>query len=139
MGRNLWSKRPFVQPPYHRCADERTPRYWPPRRLGVRKVARAPGCPAPDLPSFSFRAWVGDLALVCDSEQEGEMSKGKEFVRRLHQVLTDFEQAVVKREHKKLLDDPIVLQQDVDAARQRVVDTMVELVRAAQEEYLPKK
>jgi hypothetical protein len=45
----------------------------------------------------------------------------------------------VKREHKKLLDDPIVLQQDVDAARQRVVDTMVELVRAAQEEYLPKK
>lgn len=67
------------------------------------------------------------------------MSKGKEFVRRLHQVLTDFEQAVVKREHKKLLDNPIVLQQDVDAARQRVVDTMVELVRAAQEEYLPKK
>lgn len=66
------------------------------------------------------------------------MSRGTEFLQRLHGVLNEFEQAVVRREHKKLLDDPVVLRQQVDDARNRVVDTMVDLVREAQAEYLGK-
>lgn len=66
------------------------------------------------------------------------MSKGKEFLQRLHAVLNEFEQAVVHREHKKMLDDPIVLRQAVDDARNRVVNMMVDLVKEAQAEYLGK-
>jgi hypothetical protein len=65
------------------------------------------------------------------------MGKGQEYLHRLHEVLGDFEKAIVRREHRKpLLDDRVVLQQEVDDARQRVVDTMIELLREAQEEYL---
>lgn len=63
------------------------------------------------------------------------MGKGHEFLRRLHDVLDGFEKAVVRREHKKLLDNPIVLQQSVDDARSKVVDTIVQLVKDAQKEY----
>ena len=67
------------------------------------------------------------------------MSKGREFLRRLHDVIDEFEQAVVRREHRKpLLDDRVVLQQKVDAARQKLVNELIELVRDASEEYLEK-
>lgn len=68
------------------------------------------------------------------------MSKGHEMLHRLHEVLSEFEAAVVRREHRKpLLDDPIVLQQDVDAARQKVVRAVIGIARDAREEYLEKK
>ena len=68
------------------------------------------------------------------------MSKGHEMLHRLHQVLSEFEAAVVRREHKKpLLDDPVVRQQEVDAARQKVVNTVIALAREAREEYLEQK
>ncbi len=64
------------------------------------------------------------------------MSKGKEFLHRLHEALGEFEKSIVRREHKKLLDDRVVLQQNVDDARRKVVETVVELVKEAQVEYL---
>jgi hypothetical protein len=68
------------------------------------------------------------------------MSKGHEFLHRLHEVIAEFEAAIVRREHKKaLLDNPVVLQQDVDAARQKLVKTMIGLAREASQEYTEKK
>lgn len=68
------------------------------------------------------------------------MSKGHEMLHRLHEVLSEFESAVVRREHRKpLLDDPIVLQQDVDFARQKIVKAVIQIARDTREEYLEKK
>ncbi len=65
------------------------------------------------------------------------MTKGHELLHRLHESLSHFEAAVVRREHKKpFLDSAVVLQQAVDDARQHVVQTVIELVRDAKAEYL---
>ncbi len=58
------------------------------------------------------------------------MGTGRESLQRVQQALTEFENAVIRREHKKLLESKISLQQDVDTARQRVVDVVVQLVTA---------
>ncbi len=64
------------------------------------------------------------------------MSKGQEFLHRLHEALGAFEKAVVQREHKKpFIDSKVTLQQDVDKARQRVVDEVVALMKEAREAY----
>lgn len=68
------------------------------------------------------------------------MAKGHEFLHRIHEALEEFEKVVVRREHKRpLLDSAVTLQQDVDRKRQQVVDTLVNLIKEAQEEYLPRK
>ena len=64
------------------------------------------------------------------------MGKGHEFLHLIQEALTEFENAVRRREHKKLLDSSVSLQQDVDNARQHVVDTVVQVVKEAKEEYL---
>jgi hypothetical protein len=61
----------------------------------------------------------------------GTVSKGHEYLKRLHQVLTDFEQAVVEREGKGLLDSKIQLQQGVDRARKHLIDEVVKIVTEA--------
>lgn len=66
------------------------------------------------------------------------MGKGHEFLHRLNEVLWELEQAVVRREHKKLLDSAVSLQQEVDKARQHVIEVVVEVVKEAREEYAPK-
>lgn len=62
-------------------------------------------------------------------------SKGKEFVRRLNETLIEFEQAVVRRERKGMLDSAVTLQQEVDKARQRVIETAVQIAKEAREVY----
>ncbi len=65
------------------------------------------------------------------------MGKGQELLHRLYEVLDEFEQAIVKREHRKpLLEDKVVLRQAVDDARKKVVETVVQLIKEAEEEYL---
>lgn len=59
------------------------------------------------------------------------MGKGHEFLQRLHHVLAEFEDAVVQREKKGLLDSTIPLQQGVDRTRKRVVDEVVKIVTEA--------
>lgn len=56
------------------------------------------------------------------------MSVGKEYLRQIHDVLAVFEEAIKNREHPGFTGSKVSLQQDVDKARQRVVDVVVELV-----------
>ncbi len=64
------------------------------------------------------------------------MSKGKELLHNLHEALARFEKAIVQREHQKpFIDSKVSFQQEVDGARQRVVDQVLELVKEAREAY----
>ena len=58
------------------------------------------------------------------------MSVGKEHLQKLHEALAHFEAAIKQREHPGLLRNKVSLQQDVDIARQRVVDIVVQVVVA---------
>lgn len=62
-------------------------------------------------------------------------SRGKEFLHQLNEALLAFEQAVVRREHKGLLDSAVSLQQDVDRGRQHVIDAAVRIAKEAREAY----
>ena len=56
------------------------------------------------------------------------MREGHEYVHQLQKALSEYEDAIVHREHKKLLESKVSLQQDADNARQKVVDTVVDIV-----------
>ena len=58
------------------------------------------------------------------------MSTGREYLQKVQHTLSEFEDSIVHREHKKILESKVSLQQDVDAARQKVIDVVVELVTA---------
>jgi len=68
-------------------------------------------------------------------KQEGK-SRGKEFLHRVHEVLDEFEAAV--RREKGAFGRSVARQQDIDNARQKVVETIVQIVKEAQEAYQPK-
>jgi hypothetical protein len=55
-------------------------------------------------------------------------SVGREYVQQVQKALSGYEDAIVHREHKKLLESKVSLQQEVDTARQKVVDVVVDLV-----------
>jgi hypothetical protein len=55
-------------------------------------------------------------------------SVGREYVQQVQKALSQYEEAIVHREHKKLLESQVSLQQDVDTARQKVLDVVVDLV-----------
>lgn len=59
------------------------------------------------------------------------MSRGREYLTRIHEKLRAFEEAVVEREKFKPLDSKITRQQDVDAARDKLVETIVDIVTKA--------
>ena len=56
------------------------------------------------------------------------MSVGKEYLKQIHEALADFEDAIVKRENRGMLEGKTTLQQDVDNARERVVAAVVAIV-----------
>jgi hypothetical protein len=58
------------------------------------------------------------------------MSLGKEYLHRIHTALSDFESAVVNREKWKPLESKFTRQQDVDHARHKIVEVVVDLVTA---------
>jgi hypothetical protein len=58
------------------------------------------------------------------------VSVGKEHLQKLHEALERFEAAVKEREHPGLLRNKVALQQDVDTARQRVVEVVVQIAVA---------
>ena len=49
------------------------------------------------------------------------MSNGREQLHRLHSALGEFEEAVIRREHKGLAQSKMALQQEVDRAREAMV------------------
>lgn len=61
------------------------------------------------------------------------MSRGKEFLHRVHEVLGEFEDAV--RRERGLFGSTVARRQDVDNARQKVIETIVQVVKEAQEAY----
>ncbi len=56
------------------------------------------------------------------------MGKGHDYQRQIYEALSEFEDTIVHREHKKILESKIPLQQEVDRARQHVVDLLVKMV-----------
>lgn len=57
------------------------------------------------------------------------MSKGQEYVKRVQDALANFEQAVVRRENKKpLVESKVALQQEVDRARQQLMEVIAKVV-----------
>ncbi len=56
------------------------------------------------------------------------MSRGKEMMKKLQDALGAFEEAIVAREARHI-GSKVVLQQEVDNAREAVVNVVVALVR----------
>jgi hypothetical protein len=54
------------------------------------------------------------------------MSSGLKHQQQIHEALKEFETAIVKRE-KKLVGSKVPLQQDVDAARDKLLKIIVEI------------
>jgi len=55
-------------------------------------------------------------------------SQGREYLTRIHEALRGFEDAVVERERFKPLESKVTRQQEVDGARQVLIDTIVDIV-----------
>lgn len=58
------------------------------------------------------------------------MSVGKEYLRQLHEALAEFEEAIKARENRVMFSGKVTAQQDVDTARERVVQVVVDIVTA---------
>lgn len=56
------------------------------------------------------------------------MSKGMESQRRIQEALAQFEAAVVRRENKKMLESGVPLQQEVDRAREQLLNVVAQVV-----------
>jgi hypothetical protein len=56
------------------------------------------------------------------------MSVGKEYLKQIHEALAAFEEAIVTRENRGMLEGRTSLQQDVDTARERLVEVVVGIV-----------
>ena len=56
------------------------------------------------------------------------MSKGMEYQQRIQEALAAFGGAIVRREHKQVLESKVPLQQDVDRARAKVLEVVAKVV-----------
>jgi predicted DNA-binding protein (UPF0251 family) len=56
------------------------------------------------------------------------MSVGKEYLKQIHEALAAFEEAIKQRENAALYAGKTSLQQDVDKAREKVVQVVVDIV-----------
>lgn len=56
------------------------------------------------------------------------MGKGQEYVKRVQEALDGFEKAVARRENKGVMESKVSLQQEVDRARERVLEVVAKIV-----------
>ncbi len=56
------------------------------------------------------------------------MGKGMEYQQRIQEALGAFEAAIVRREHKQVLESKVPLQQEVDRARAKVLEVVAKVV-----------
>jgi len=56
------------------------------------------------------------------------MSVGKEYLRRIHDALAEFEKAIKEHANPGVLGTSVASQQNVDRARQNVVEVVVDIV-----------
>ena len=55
-------------------------------------------------------------------------SLGKDYLHRIQESLSGFEEAIINRERWRPLESKVMRQQDVDSARSKVVNVIVDLV-----------
>jgi hypothetical protein len=55
-------------------------------------------------------------------------SIGKEYLSRIHERLRNFEQAVIEREKFKPFESKVTRQQEVDTARDKLIEIIVDIV-----------
>ena len=55
-------------------------------------------------------------------------SLGKDYLHRIQASLSGFEEAIISREKWRPLESKVMRQQDVDGARSKVVNVIVDLV-----------
>ncbi len=56
------------------------------------------------------------------------MRTGREYLQEVNRAINKFEDAIVHRENKKMLESKIPLQQDAARARENLVETVVKIV-----------
>jgi hypothetical protein len=56
------------------------------------------------------------------------MSVGKEYLKQIHEALAQFEEAIKRRENPGFFAGTVSLQQEVDSARDKVVQVVVDIV-----------
>ena len=56
------------------------------------------------------------------------MRPGHEYLSEINKAINNYEDAIVHRENKKMLESKVTLQQDADRARENLVDTIVKIV-----------
>ena len=56
------------------------------------------------------------------------MRTGREYLQEVNRAINKFEDAIVQRENKKMLESKIPLQQDAARARENLVETVVKIV-----------
>ncbi len=56
------------------------------------------------------------------------MRTGREYLQEVNRAINKFEDAIVHRENKKMLESKIPLQQDAARARENLVETIVKIV-----------
>jgi hypothetical protein len=59
------------------------------------------------------------------------MSKGMENQQRIQEALAAFEDAIVRRENKAVLESRVPLQQEADRARARLLEVIAKVVTEA--------
>ncbi len=55
-------------------------------------------------------------------------SIGKDYLHKINEALREYEDSIIQREKFKPLESKVTRQQDVDHARKKVVDVVVEIV-----------
>ncbi len=56
------------------------------------------------------------------------MRTGREYLQEVNRAINKFEDAIVHRENKKMLESKVPLQQDAARARENLVETVVKIV-----------
>ena len=58
------------------------------------------------------------------------MGEGHDYLKQVQDALRKFEEAVIEHQKHKLLDSKVARKQNVDHAREKVVEVVVKLVTA---------
>ena len=69
-----------------------------------------------------------DEGIVLPNVEETDMRTGREYLQEVNRAINKFEDAIVHRENKKLLESKVTLQQDADRTRKNLVETVVKIV-----------
>jgi hypothetical protein len=81
-------------------------------------------------PALAVSAPTQYLSGNATARSDVMASIGKEYLHSVNEALRNYEDAIMQREKFKPLESKVTRQQDVDHARQKVVDVLVGIVTA---------